>query len=529
MGNGNTTKTRYIGGKSLMKYFTEDVWPTNIELFDKLHMDEKKGYELFRTFANIDVNEDGLVDLKECFGYIGGQRTKFTERIFYHVDRVDDKGHNVYGLKFRDFTIAVWQYCTLTYAGLARMAFEVLDPGHTDFLEKVDIQTICKMLYNTPEHDDHLVDFYPFDIGNRLSKMEFMHTSSFNTALIQPAIGYQTRVRKKIGGVSMWTALMNFRVKYFYMHDNQSDCLEDALEAILRSNMFSGLRKKELTAEERLENQKNKLREDKIKAENELKMRQKQLENEEKIREMNAEDRKMKMTQRMYAEKRAEFEQEEFLLEDIQRRHDMRQLMYELFDVSIEAAKEYWESKVRREIETMTTSETDHEARYQDYSKTPDAKMLHAFYTLIYVYEAIEEAIKMKNMKSRKYDENKKSEKQMICETTLAELYHLQKTVEDKSGDNRDKAKRMNQLRTRNFDDENKFATQNAKMGDYRNAEHAAHKELSLQLKTKTIAEFQLRIAQEAEERRRDYIRREFDIATNFGSRITRYVCCKLL
>ena len=84
MGNG-ALKNRYMGGKVLLKFFREDTWPTVEEIFSYLLISEGRGFELFKSFAAADQNENGLVDLNECFKHLGGRRTRFTERIFYSV------------------------------------------------------------------------------------------------------------------------------------------------------------------------------------------------------------------------------------------------------------------------------------------------------------------------------------------------------------------------------------------------------------------------------------------------------------
>eukprot|EP01034_Spumella_vulgaris_P023255 gene23255-29460_t len=87
----------------------------------------------------------------------------------------------------------------------------------------------------------------------------------------------------------------------------------------------------------------------------------------------------------------------------------------------------------------------------------------------------------------------------------------------------KDHDKKLLLLKHRNFDDEMKLVRKYAKSSERAEADEKAHKELSRLIRVKTMAALHLRLKTEEEERRREYIRGAFDIATNFGSRITRW------
>ncbi len=522
MGNGATLKNRYMGGKSLQKYFREDAWPPMEELLERLHISESKGFELFKAFARIDMNENGLVELDECFKYIGGNRTRFTERIFYHVDCTDEYGRKVMGLKFREFSIVLWNYCSLTPAGLARFVFEIFDIENNESLDQPEVEAIYRMLYDTTEVDSAYLAAYEFDDEDRISKSDFMNISAKTRVLIQPALDYQHRLRKCLGGQYMWDALMNYRKKNFSVHDTQADNLNDAIESIIRSHNTN--KRKVITTDNILAENKQKLQFDMELAERELKLREKQLLNEKRLQEMNAEDRKMIEAWKAYNDCREFFSQEEFLLDDVWRRHELRDEMYTLYDEAVEASKEYWDWKVRKDIVTTEGTEADHEARYQDYLLTDEGKVLHQFYLLYYLFEILEEVIRTKNAKNKYYSEDKKNEKQMTIETTLEDLIKTLTGITDTSLTQKEHDKKINALKHRVFDDEIKTAKKYAKKSEWQEAERKTHKDIAAQIKVRTMTELHKRIEIEKEERKREYVRKAFDIATNFGSRITRYV-----
>ena len=74
---------RYIGGKTYWKFFHEDVWPVMEEIFERLRVTEDQGYQVFRVFAAIDSNEDGMISNAEIFKYLKIVPNKFTERLFF--------------------------------------------------------------------------------------------------------------------------------------------------------------------------------------------------------------------------------------------------------------------------------------------------------------------------------------------------------------------------------------------------------------------------------------------------------------
>jgi hypothetical protein len=81
------------------------------DLLCKLNIDEQKGIDLFLAFCAMDADAGGTVDLEECFGYLGGARTRFTERIWYSDPKINDDGEYEEGLNFQEFAIVCWNYC----------------------------------------------------------------------------------------------------------------------------------------------------------------------------------------------------------------------------------------------------------------------------------------------------------------------------------------------------------------------------------------------------------------------------------
>ncbi len=98
-----------------MRYFKEELWP-NVELFcQRLGIDEAKGFEIFMAFCRIDADQSGQVSVKECMVFLGGNVTKFTERLF-DIGNIAERG----GMNFQDFLFALWNFSTLYTVLLAK-------------------------------------------------------------------------------------------------------------------------------------------------------------------------------------------------------------------------------------------------------------------------------------------------------------------------------------------------------------------------------------------------------------------------
>ena len=117
----------------------------------------------------------------------------------------------------------------------------------------------------------------------------------------------------------------------------------------------------------------------------------------------------------------------------------------------------------------------------------------------------------------------KKSDKQLIFESQLHELQKLLNNLHEAEIPEKERAKRMQQLIDRDFTDEHTFAKKNCKKSEIEKAAALAYTQLCAELRVKTLADMRAAIAARKEERRREYIIKEFEIITNYGSRNTRW------
>lgn len=259
MGSGAPTRTRYIGGKLLFKYYQEDVIASIQNYLEIFNMNETKAFEVFKAFACSDIREQGLVTVKDFFLYINCKPTKFTERIFYSDTFKDEDGQYQSGLIFKEFFILMWNYCTLSYEGIAHYIYEIFDIDNENNLERPHIMTIWRMLYNYDEVDEEHLLIYKFDKCPIITKQQFGIISSKYRYVIQPAIDFQLKLQKKIGGTMWWNSLSRYRYRTYKDIINNSLNMNVFIEFIIKEAIERGRLKQIPNADSKIKESQEKL------------------------------------------------------------------------------------------------------------------------------------------------------------------------------------------------------------------------------------------------------------------------------
>lgn len=84
-----------------------------------------------------------MVSTKELFGYLDSKEsTKFCDRVFTLFDE-DQSGQ----IDFREFVVALWNYCTLSHSSLIIFAFDMYDTDETGELSPSEVELMLKDLY----------------------------------------------------------------------------------------------------------------------------------------------------------------------------------------------------------------------------------------------------------------------------------------------------------------------------------------------------------------------------------------------
>eukprot|EP00605_Chrysophyceae_sp_TOSAG23-4_P002503 GSChrysophyteH1.ASY1.ANO1.2766.1 assembled CDS len=514
-------------GKIPEKYWKEDLWPKMEDLLMKLHIDEQRGIDMFLAFCAMDTDCGGTVDVEECFAYLGGQRSRFTERIWFTEPKINEDGEHEEGLAFEEFAIVCWNYCTMSAYQLGQVSFEIFDVEKADQLEQPDIEAMYRLLWDCEEHDDYYVNQVPYDKNDGfITKDKFCEHVAKKKHIIEPAINYQKRLRSKMGGYILWENLAGFRRRMFSVYDNKAATQAEAVLQIVASE-DPNRRARKMAAEGLLLEKKMAMEAKAREAEEELRAIERSRAEEQKRKEMSAEDRFMKLYWVALDEKRSKFEATEFLVDDSWKRREMRLELYDLLDSYKQAADEYWENKDAKELEVMCGTDEDHEARYKDLIKTPDGKVTFEFTRLKHAIRHQIEKYEQKMQQSGALSKPKQLlallDSQVELEKKIQLLMNNRAMIA--AGALKSKTKAAS-LRPVEFSDETALIRSLISKKDDTEMKELSRKEIWEDTKSNTIAKAETFIETRRTDREMDLKRVEFEMATTYGSRITQWEYC---
>ena len=368
---GNANVRRYMGGKQPEKFFKEDMWPSHMETLLKLGMTMEKALQIFIVFCKIDVDESESVDVDEAFAHMGGTRTRFTERVFDIKGRKNAKE----GLPFGPFAIVLWNFCTFTPKRMARHLFEIFDVDNNNIIERPEVESMYRMMYDCDDYEPTIIKRFPFDDEDMIKKEEFInHASSmFNMQLIKPGLDYQTRIRRYLGGTSLWNALTTYRNNWFSAFDATSQTLEDALNSILQAENPNPRMRVEENTDDLLDQREAELLEKIEAGKKALERRELQLQQQLQVR-VSPEERAEQRAQNTFEQKFEEFKKIKFTPDDLWERKEMRDELYELFDHWQDIKDRNREEQNERNVIITEGTDEDKDARYEDYIRTKEGK-----------------------------------------------------------------------------------------------------------------------------------------------------------
>ncbi len=81
--------------------------------FEALQLTSHDVGRLYKIFRKVDVDGSGTIALAELLAHIDVERTQFSQRVFSIFDE-DGSGE----IDFKEFVLALWNYCTLSRATL---------------------------------------------------------------------------------------------------------------------------------------------------------------------------------------------------------------------------------------------------------------------------------------------------------------------------------------------------------------------------------------------------------------------------
>lgn len=108
---------------------------------------------------------------------------------------------------------------------VCRYVFEIFDPDNNGYIEQPDVEAMYRMLYDTEAHDTKHITLIKFDDDNRITKDKFIKHMKSKKFIIKPALEYQHRMRRQLGGIIMWEGLAGYRKRHFSVFDSKVPCV----------------------------------------------------------------------------------------------------------------------------------------------------------------------------------------------------------------------------------------------------------------------------------------------------------------
>ena len=184
------------------------------QAFESLKLNELDIGRFRRIFNKIDKDRSGTIELLELLMYLDIERTPFTKRVF---SIFDDDGSNT--VDFKEFVLALWNYCTLGKSTLVLFAFDVYDRDTSGELSsdevKVMLQDVYGDSYDRSAHAKAIVSKID-DIAGPGFGVDVDSFRSFcgkHQALLYPAFEMQRMIQQKILGEEFWNLLSLRRVE----------------------------------------------------------------------------------------------------------------------------------------------------------------------------------------------------------------------------------------------------------------------------------------------------------------------------
>lgn len=481
------------------------------ELFEKLAIDKLRCFELYKIFLRMDKDQSSEIDIEEVMKYLGGYRTKFTNRV-YHIERQDyEHRHIKPTIQFKVFVIKTWDFLSMSTYHLARMAFEIFDPDGENEIYREDIEAMFKMMYASDDHDERYVKKFRFNDKNGINKDDFIHHIERRSKyVIQPMIDYQRRLRRKLGGILMWEVIASHRISAFEVFDKESDTLEEALDGILDSEDPNKLNRR-LQADLKIEAERKKIEAAAAEAKRIYDERQEHLEKIRMEAEAKAPDKEMKRLDAIITNKKKIFRESIFTVDEIMTRHEMRAEIYELFNQWKVESKIFYESEAENDLQLTIGTDADHKERFDDWLKSPDSQLKLKRYTLKKVIAVLED--KYVDKEANRAKKKKKNELDiLVAKQALVEEESRIKESDDAPATGK-------KYEPKDLNDVWKTAKKYGTKVMFKEANEASLKELFDDLKEETIELMKTSIEEARVKRERDYVRKEFELATEFGSR----------
>ncbi len=107
--------------------------------FEAIQLNGNDIGKLYDVFLRVDEDKSGTIGLVEMLTLMDVENTAFSRRVFSIFDE-DHSGK----IDFREFVLALWNYCTLSPATLDKFAFGLYDKDSSGNLSVNEIDVMIK-------------------------------------------------------------------------------------------------------------------------------------------------------------------------------------------------------------------------------------------------------------------------------------------------------------------------------------------------------------------------------------------------
>ena len=170
-------------------------------LKDMLHLTRHDIDRMWGLFKGIDRDGSGHICFFEFLMYLDLDRSPFVEKAFVLADA--DGTDN---MDFAEFVGSLYVYCTFSWDGLVKYAFDVCDVDRSGVLEVSEVEELVKSVYGKAldSRVEQLLRAMDQDLSGTISYDEFRSRMRHHPLLLFPAFHIQERMRSKTLGASYW-------------------------------------------------------------------------------------------------------------------------------------------------------------------------------------------------------------------------------------------------------------------------------------------------------------------------------------